>query len=1159
MPAKTVQPGKYLVTFNVKLVLKDIGHVTKRVTRKINVKEAIEEKELARDEAEDYVSETFHEYHVDQILGVSQVKVVKNAGRNLRNIPNRQQKLQYKAFPADAVFNRNDGQCVLDMIMASAAKRWPTFTRAKLIRELEAVAEEEEKNFVEEGVTVRHLMAWAREKKSVSCWALTPLMEVFEYVVSKHPELNLHFVCNNEHVYPIVDQREKDIISQTKQLSFTDVAMQLGTEDYEYFEEDDAIFDSEAKVVHVNTTDLADALRAVVAETGHIPVGVQTRDSFVTAFQHPVTDQIFMASKDFLLRKHVAEESLKETNYIGFLWKNQSWGALWNAWIECKIGTLPMSTYSRESLRIRELYPHGGYIGMVREVTDEEREQVVSFDITKCYTASLLQNEHDFPVESVFDDVEPITPQNVEEYELPVGKAYVDKSFSLGALKFSLGFYPSFFVDYCLDEGAISPQDVTLVQRASRVIPGKQFRKLVEHLQDKFDTAKKLINHGVGAWGRRMQRSGKMAVTDSATVALGMVSQDPSIELTDIGPFWFMRKETKETLMHGHIGLREHVVCMGHIQLHEMQKKVCDENSEVICVNTDSIKVLRPRADFTPVVKKDSKPGDITLEDKIVLRGRIIAEQRERPRWEHERRSTDLLAIEAAFSRPGMKVVGQPGFGKSYMLQQLWQEDKEEELVSEKLAWTKTAALNIGGETLDHVFPQTATRDDWVNKGIKYDVLNIDEFTIVPEKWWSLFLQLKLKKPSLRFRFFGDPMQLHAQDYDTHSRLWYAYDKSDLMNFLTDGNNVQLSYVEATARYDADMKARLDNFEKTRTLAAFDDGTFDPAADVFNIVKTAGMRTKINDQWVKALAPAKTTKVGKMQLWVGAYVISFSNSAPIVNSTRYRVDALGDEIKLRGGGKVLTVPKKVVANTCSYGYADTVMRIISRTIPGYFNIWETDKMDWNEMFVALSRARTAAHIGMDFEGKSGSAALLKKYKLAAPPAKGIRIKLEPELRLGFIYRRTDGEREYIGSTWDMEAREEEHQSNPVSKKCASWQDAQGAKIKMEMVESWMCLNEKQLVSREYELIARVPEDKCMNTNGVAKAAKKEAETKIEKLEIEHERFKIVDDEKEKAWRINWKEDGKLKNKKMRYQRRGKEVTLKEMEEFRMELIKKTFL
>jgi predicted GIY-YIG superfamily endonuclease len=267
------------------------------------------------------------------------------------------------------------------------------------------------------------------------------------------------------------------------------------------------------------------------------------------------------------------------------------------------------------------------------------------------------------------------------------------------------------------------------------------------------------------------------------------------------------------------------------------------------------------------------------------------------------------------------------------------------------------------------------------------------------------------------------------------------------------------------------------------------------------------------------------------------------------------VEALGDEIKLSHGGKKIVVPKKAVATTCSYGYADTVMRIISRTIPGCFNIWQADKMDWNEMFVALSRARTAANIGMDFD----NGALLKKYKMAAPPAKGIRIKLEPELRLGFIYRRTDGEKEYIGSTWDMESREEEHQSNPVSKKCEAWQDAQGDKIKMELVESWMCLTEKQSVSREYELIALVPEDKCMNTNGVAKAAKKEAETKIEKLEIEHERFKIVDDEKEKAWRIQWKEDGKSQCKKMRYQRRGKEITLKEMEEFRMELIKKTFL
>ena len=105
----------------------------------------------------------------------------------------------------------------------------------------------------------------------------------------------------------------------------------------------------------------------------------------------------------------------------------------------------------------------------------------------------------------------------------------------------------------------------------------------------------------------------------------------------------------------------------------------------------------------------------------------------------------------------GGLVTGQPGFGKSWLLEKRNKHDKLNELKAEKLTWTKTAALNINGETLDHVFPRTSTRAEHIAKGLTYDVLSFDEFTIIPVHWWSFFMQLKMLKPSLKLLFFGDP------------------------------------------------------------------------------------------------------------------------------------------------------------------------------------------------------------------------------------------------------------------------------------------------------------------------------------------------------------------------------------------------------------------
>jgi hypothetical protein len=244
------------------------------------------------------------------------------------------------------------------------------------------------------------------------------------------------------------------------------------------------------------------------------------------------------------------------------------------------------------------------------------------------------------------------------------------------------------------------------------------------------------------------------------------------------------------------------------------------------------------------------------LEGKCNLRGQLISKRESRPKFTFSKPQwTNLNKVEAQINRPGMMVVGQPGFGKSWLLKKEHADDVEEGEKSEKLAWTKTAALNIDGATLDHVFPKTSTRCEWVKAGMQFDVLSFDEFTIIPEKWWSLLLELKTRKPTIRMRFYGDPQQLHSQDYG-QSKLWFDYSSSNLMHFLVDGNRVQLEYLVATARYDLDMKLKLDSFETTGTLAAFNDsdaGLFTPAECQFNIVKNPQKRTEINEQWVAYL------------------------------------------------------------------------------------------------------------------------------------------------------------------------------------------------------------------------------------------------------------------------------------------------------------------
>ena len=122
--------------------------------------------------------------------------------------------------------NNNKGQCVLDMIMHEYTNK--TYTRCDLIKELEELAEENEKKFLTEGITTNLIMKWAKHKKYVSCWALDPFGVVFSNVCAVYRTIIcLVFVVNNNYVYPITNPTLKESITKVKRIKFNNMSIQI--------------------------------------------------------------------------------------------------------------------------------------------------------------------------------------------------------------------------------------------------------------------------------------------------------------------------------------------------------------------------------------------------------------------------------------------------------------------------------------------------------------------------------------------------------------------------------------------------------------------------------------------------------------------------------------------------------------------------------------------------------------------------------------------------------------------------------------------------------------------------------------------------------------------------------------------------------------------
>jgi len=257
-PQKVPAAGTYIVSFNLQMSVKDRGYTTKLVTDEYTTDGTETEQAIAKEIAEQYITKNdqhLHSYSDSEveIMGTTKIRFTEKTDVVMRDVKARAgHPLQYKLFPEDMKINKNEGQCAIDMIVVAANKAWPTFTRPQLIEELTELAEANEKNFLTEGVSTRHMLAWAMKRKRVTCIVLNPFGHTLDKVIAQgRTDCMITCILNNNHVYPITDPEMMLHISKTGKVDFKVMQYSQGCEDWCYTSEEDAL--SQCKRVRDNS------------------------------------------------------------------------------------------------------------------------------------------------------------------------------------------------------------------------------------------------------------------------------------------------------------------------------------------------------------------------------------------------------------------------------------------------------------------------------------------------------------------------------------------------------------------------------------------------------------------------------------------------------------------------------------------------------------------------------------------------------------------------------------------------------------------------------------------------------------------------------------------------------------------------------------------
>ena len=440
-----------------------------------------------------------------------------------------------------------------------------------------------------------------------SVYALDPLFEVFNSYTSEEPKITLVFLVNNNHLYPILDETMKRQASRTKKIELQDFKWLVDYEDYEYIENENHIDDTQKQLVLLDKKNLRDVLLKRIKDHHIMVTNIKFINSAVISFEDPFTGKIIESSIDYNLRKLACEKLYDEFLSIEeFKFKNNSFTDLANKIFNFKYGNIPDSCYNEITNSIFEDYPVSPYIKTLTE-NIKETKQSFGFDICKCYSKVLRDNDHPFPIFTAFD--EPRKYTNEINIEYIVGESYIDKDFTLGngTIKLKNGWYPNNLISYCLKKNYIEKSDITYYLQASFNLKKDYFKEFVEYVYNMFPPneeqylriGKNLINCFIGELNKKYYKNDKGCVTDDYEMACSIFfnqkQKNEPCKISTLDNLFFIRSRKKDIMDSNKCPIWRHIIVGSIINLDYLYNQVCDKNTEVVGYNTDSIFVRNPK------------------------------------------------------------------------------------------------------------------------------------------------------------------------------------------------------------------------------------------------------------------------------------------------------------------------------------------------------------------------------------------------------------------------------------------------------------------------------------------------------------------------------------------------------------------------------------
>ena len=377
---------------------------------------------------------------------------------------------------------------------------------------------------------------------------------------------------------------------------------------------------------------------------------------------------MYLLNEEYDNRKTICDKLFNTFKTHDFKWTNQSHTSIATSLFRQLSGYIPESSYNVNTLQmLDDFYPRA----LQWCTTDDIPDDVVSIDIAKCYPSILLNNNHEIPVYSIHDVVEPF---NCKSDLTHCGEFYIDETvldIYSNPIKIEAGFYSSNLISYLVDTLHMPLSQIKHKIVSKKALKPNTFSEFFKYI---FDTlpefeAKKIANSFIGDLGRRYNKTNQgFTCTDYDTAMCcwtSGLSEGKNVTVDHHEGIFMIREQNIERIFSDHTSINRFVVSEAILKCLQLINTCHGEDSVLCGYNTDGIYITNPKVQFKN--KKDVKFSTKRIGRAYVTDSELVYFEK------HYRENMDVSDYKSETGK-GCIYNGQAGSGKTTKLCKMVQE-----------------------------------------------------------------------------------------------------------------------------------------------------------------------------------------------------------------------------------------------------------------------------------------------------------------------------------------------------------------------------------------------------------------------------------------------------------------------------------------------------